>query len=506
MNTHATKTATASALALMMTTAAASADVTPAEVWTDWQAYLTDFGFAVTATEAQNADGLSLTGIVLTQTLPDEGGEMTMSLPELTLKDNGDGTVYVAYPEEMPISIKATGKDALSLDFLYRTTDMDMNVSGDPSEMTYTYTAAAVGVTIDNLSTGDEAVDLGKIVFDMKDVDGRTVMTVDGGRIADQKVSAGAATYEFAFADPEEAGNSVNMTGSIESLDMAAKMTMPENTDMNNMAAALAAGLAMDAGYTFGPGASVFEFTDEEGVTKGTSSSSGGKLALRMDEGQLSYGGTSNDVRIEASVPNLPFPVEMGMKEAQFDLTMPLQKDDAPQDFGLTFVLGDLTVSDAIWALFDPEGKLPRDPAILALDLDGKASILADIFDPVAMAKAEESDAVPAELNALTVNRLQLRLAGAELTGQGDVTFDNDDMITYDGKPKPVGDVALKLTGANALLDKLVAMGLVPEDQVMGMRMMMGVFAVPGEGEDELTSKIEFTEEGGIVANGQRLK
>ncbi len=114
MNTHATKTATASALALMMTTAAASADVTPAEVWTDWQAYLIDFGFAVTATEAQNADGLSLTGIVLTQTLPDEGGEMTMSLPELTLKDNGDGTVYVAYPEEMPISIKATGKDALS--------------------------------------------------------------------------------------------------------------------------------------------------------------------------------------------------------------------------------------------------------------------------------------------------------------------------------------------------------------------------------------------------------
>ena len=55
------------------------------------------------------------------------------------------------------------------------------------------------------------------------------------------------------------------------------------------------------------------------------------------------------------------------------------------------------------------------------------------------------------------------------------------------------------------IVDKLVAMGLIPEDQAMGARMMMGMFAVPS-GEDELTSKIEFKEDGGVYANGQRIQ
>jgi hypothetical protein len=36
--------------------------------------------------------------------------------------------------------------------------------------------------------------------------------------------------------------------------------------------------------------------------------------------------------------------------------------------------------------------------------------------------------------------------------------------------------------------------------------MMAGMFARSGSGEDELTSRIEVTEEGQVLANGQRLK
>ncbi|MEO1365292.1 MAG: DUF2125 domain-containing protein, partial [Pseudomonadota bacterium] len=95
---------------------------------------------------------------------------------------------------------------------------------------------------------------------------------------------------------------------------------------------------------------------------------------------------------------------------------------------------------------------------------------------------------------------------GAKLTGAGDFTFDNSDLVTFDGLPRPKGAVDLSLVGGNGLLDKLVAMGLVPEDQAMGARMMMGLFAVPGEAEDTLTSKIEVNDEGHVLANGQRLR
>ena len=72
--------------------------------------------------------------------------------------------------------------------------------------------------------------------------------------------------------------------------------------------------------------------------------------------------------------------------------------------------------------------------------------------------------------------------------------------------PKPTGSLDLTLVGGNGLIDKLVAMGLLPEEQAMGARMMMGLFAVPGDGEDSLKSKLEINEDGHVLANGQRLK
>ena len=104
------------------------------------------------------------------------------------------------------------------------------------------------------------------------------------------------------------------------------------------------------------------------------------------------------------------------------------------------------------------------------------------------------------------MNTLVVDAAGARLEGQGDVTFDNTDQTTFPGMPKPVGAVDLSLVGGNGLLDKLVGMGMLPEEQAMGARMMMGLFAVPGTEPDTLSSKIEFTEDGQVLANGQRIK
>jgi hypothetical protein len=62
------------------------------------------------------------------------------------------------------------------------------------------------------------------------------------------------------------------------------------------------------------------------------------------------------------------------------------------------------------------------------------------------------------------------------------------------------------LEGANGLIDNLIKMGLVSDSDAMGARMMMGMFGVPGEGEDTLTSEIKVSEDGQILANGQRIK
>jgi hypothetical protein len=191
------------------------------------------------------------------------------------------------------------------------------------------------------------------------------------------------------------------------------------------------------------------------------------------------------------------------MADSGFRLAMPLSKSDAIQGVELALKLGDFTMADMLWGLFDPTGQLPRDPATIELDLTGQVKLTQDLMDEKAMAKL--GDAAPGELHAATINTLTVRAAGAELTGNGAFTFDNTDLVSFDGLPRPQGSVNLKLVGGNTLLDKLVAMGFVPEDQAMGARMMMGLLAVP-EGEDTLTSVIEVNEQGHLLANGQRLK
>ena len=113
---------------------------------------------------------------------------------------------------------------------------------------------------------------------------------------------------------------------------------------------------------------------------------------------------------------------------------------------------------------------------------------------------------MPGELNALTLKQLLVKFAGAEVTGTGDLTFDNGDLETYGGVPAPEGTINLKATGVNGLLDKLTAMGLVPEEDLMGLRMMMGMFVkMDPSAPDTMTSDLEFKDKHFSV-NGMQLQ
>ena len=64
----------------------------------------------------------------------------------------------------------------------------------------------------------------------------------------------------------------------------------------------------------------------------------------------------------------------------------------------------------------------------------------------------------------------------------------------------------LDLGGVNRLMDALVTMGVMTEEDTMGMRMMMAMFTVPGSEPDTLSSTIEINEQGHVLANGQRIQ
>ena len=128
----------------------------------------------------------------------------------------------------------------------------------------------------------------------------------------------------------------------------------------------------------------------------------------------------------------------------------------------------------------------------------------ADPASDMAPGMAENVLAEPIVPTQVTINQFALSLMGARITATGELkAAEGADIATA----PPIGQIKAEYEGVNGLVDKLAGMGLIPEDQLMGVRMMLAMFAKPvAEGEDKLTTDLEFKEGGAIFANGQQIQ
>lgn len=486
----------------LMGSTASVAEITSQEVWNDWSQHLTSFGYEVTATPDITSDSVVVNNLMFAIPLPDDGGMLKVDFGKISFKDQGDGTVAIVLPDQKPIAIGVNNDFSVTLN--YDTTGMSMVASGAADDMTYTYSAPKIAINISDLVIEGEKIDTAKLGLILSDVAGQSTSKTTGLRNIVQAMSAASLTYDFAFAEPGGGDFSMTVKGAMSDLKVEADSSIPAVVDFAKMSEALDNGFASKVALS--SGGSWYEFTSNDRGTEvtGKSSSDSGSLKFALDREMINYGGTATGTKSSITSSDFPFPIDITMAEAAFNLLMPAGPSDDPKDLNLTVKLVDVNVNDMIWSMADPMGKLPHDPATIVLDIDGKANWFIDIMDPES-AQSDDFDR-PGELKELTLNALQVKVAGADLTGNGAFTFNNDDLETFDGIPAPTGEINLQLVGGNGLLDNLVAMGLLPEDQAMGVRMMTGMFTVAGEGEDTLTSKIEVNGDGTILANGQRIK
>jgi hypothetical protein len=224
----------------------------------------------------------------------------------------------------------------------------------------------------------------------------------------------------------------------------------------------------------------------------------GGEATGVFNKDTFSIKSTGEGLDIETTSAMMPAPVKVTSGPIEFGMTSPVVANEAAGDFGLLLKLSQFSVNEETWAMFDPTGALPRDAADLAIDISGKTKI-----DVPAMIAADETGGMPPmpAPEALNITDLTLKVAGAALAGTGAFTFDNSM-----GMPMPIGEANVVVTGANALIDGLIATGLVTQEDAMGARMMMGAFMSPGANPDELTSKIEAKPGFEIYVNGQRIQ
>lgn len=485
------------------------ADVSPQDVWSEWKSYMESSGYEVKATESQKGDTLTITDISFDITIPDADGPLSMSMPNLDLVGNGDGSVNVTTPEEFQVTFALPANDETIKGVVaFRTDGAPIVVSGDPDDITTRYESEYNEFSILSIGSDKETLpaDALKTAFVLKQVALTTHTKIGEQRDIKQEGSIGALTYDVSFKDPDNADNFGTFVGELKDMAYGFNSVLPLNYDAADVFAMLRSGAGFDGSFTFGNGQSKMGGKDGSDEFEATSSSQGGEFKFVLNDDTLIYDLTQNQSDISIFSSEIPLPIAFSAEQIGMKLQMPTAVTEEDKDFGFGITLKDFNVPETLWAMADPTGALPHDPASLVLDLTGKGRLLIDIFDPESAATAQLDDDTPALFNSVKVNDLLLRAAGAELTGTGDFELDNADLETYDGMPAPTGLANLKLVGANSLIDNLIKMGLMSESDAGGARLMMGLLAVPGEGKDTLTSEIKFETGGKIIANGQRIK
>ena len=484
------------AFAAALAAGPAAAQVTPEQVWTAWKGLAGDMGYTLTATaERRDGDRLVLDGVLATMLA--ETHAMRAPMGQVVLRDRGDGTVEITLEPAFDITMTVTEPDSEPVEMALSLEQEGYTavVSGTPEALAYDFSAAAltIGMSAPRVDGKEMPLDMTVTLGGLAG-SARTLPGDPMGLASD--LSAEALELAVSAENPEGEGT-FDLSLGAEALQSSFQGAMPQAP-----AQAMTAGLTGKGSYGTGPIEFAFDVDDKGKTSSVAGRAAGSGVEFGLDPAGLSYRGTVTGAEVTLAGSDIPFPqLTVTLGEYTMGLTMPLTRSDTAADFALLLRLVDLGLPDEIWSMLDPAASLPRDPATLVLDTSGKVQLFHDLTSPEA-----QGEGAPGQVESVTINALQLKAAGADLTGTGAFAFDNTDTETFGGMPRPTGSADLTLTGGNTLLDRLVALGVVPPDQVMVARAMLAMFARPGAGPDTLTSKLEITPEGQILANGQRIQ
>lgn len=410
-------------------------------------------------------------------------GESKLVMPFVRATEIGDGKVSMQYPETQTMHmVPANGKGS-PVDVVISTKDLKHIISGTAAARQHDYQAGSLAYDV---KTEDSNFAMHVVLNNIK---GSQVNTGEFVRHYVGNMDASNAEFDYSFKD-----DNGSMAAKGTYTDLAVNFAV-DGASKDQMEEYLTGKRSFDVNYTMGAVTSVSDINqkDFKGVLTTTGESAKGAISLKDGLFKMEGGGLNATYEMKFSEMPLP-PFSAKIDSVEFGFDMPLKKVDQPMPAHMLVNMTGVKASDTLWGMVDPTGSLPRDKATLNIDLSANMKWLVDV------ANAEKAQGMPIEVQDVSVNDVTLDVAGARLHGVGAAVLDNSKM-----PPEPVGAVDLELIGGLGLLDKLVALGLVPQDQGQMVKMFSGMFAVP-VGEDHLTSKIEMKAGGSIFVNGNQVK
>ncbi|MGK7754012.1 MULTISPECIES: hypothetical protein [unclassified Roseovarius] len=502
------------AAAVLCAPQAAFAELTPDEAWGVWTAQFEALGLEWEAEAVPEGDALAVGPIFLTMRFPGLPLKMNLQLPgPRFVPDAGEVEVQLPASDTMPFSLSPTGDGgpgiAASGALAWRMEDVRvrMREADDGVETRWSGARFEIDMTEYGFRGRPFPAEY-RYVQSRFDIT-QTSRIADGWLHFTRRGEAGQVVIDYGYGDgttPQGLAGTLKRD-EVETLtelrlprDGPALDRLPELAEAGmtlRHEAVAAAGLDEDEEWVAGDLIATGE-TRWVNITA---------LFTLAGEGARVVSGSDGAV-MQLTDKALDLDVDLEAARVLLDLAMPVLRKVEPQDYALRFELDGLTLSEDTWAQFFVADGLARQTADLKVDLGGKAILLETVFDLAALGRSFYG-ALPVSIETLDLKALEVRFWDAELTGRGAVEFDHAAPRMLDGFPAAKGDARFELVGAQDLLDRLIAVGVLTAEDAMSARMMMGMFTAPVEGEgetDAVRAEVEIGPDGQVTVNGQRLR
>jgi len=491
--------------ALLLATAAA-ADISADQLWSAWQAGAESSGQDITAADVAREDGaLRLSDVSLRASHPD--GSTLTEIDWILLEETGDGRVRGRFAPRLRVTGRFTGSDGQpgTMDAALRIVDAEFLASGSPQALVQTLTAGRIELERIAVAGPDGVVADAGAMGHLADVSTRYETTgQETGRLSvTGDATAGAARLALWAENTPEAERldvEIGFEGLAWRFD---NLLVPAEKDIHPLRSGMR--VAFDARFDGVRSRLALANADPARRLSMETQGGAGEISVGAGGDALRYRLVAGALRTSVAAPDLPFgtlTAEIG--KAEFDLLLPLGPVGGHGDFALAYRLREIAPGPEVWMLIDATGALDRTPAAFDLAVSGRLRLPGDVLSRPMQGQAA-GRASPAELDVLSIDRLALSAVGAEVRGEGTLDFPADAPPLANGVQTPVGSLRFELTGADALLERLGTLGIVPQNQVMGLRMMLSMFTIPGPDPESMLVDLDFTPEGRILANGEPL-
>jgi hypothetical protein len=506
----------AATLTLLLPAHAAFA-LTADEVWAEWQQISSEGGGGVTAIARRDGDRLVLTDIVIPIGSP--SGQADLKLDRIDLQDRPDGTVAVLLPETFPITIVDRDETALGPDVVTLAASAPgfvMTIAGIGETAAFEIAAPSFVLSVDAITPALEAsqqFDLNLALADLSLSHRMDLTQATKTGASSMRLGTLHADMLYDLDDPDVYRTDVSFDASDVGLILDAvvppSVSARSDADENpfpELLEAVSDGLSIKTEVSYGSFALRGDVVEADGQVMMDLSSAKGTAALGIDATKGAYevvlGQTAMSVK--GNVPDLEYPnTSLSFAELAYGISLGIGDLTQPQEGRFTARLIDLAIPPELWLLVDPTGALGASPLSFALDVVGKFALAPEMLEP----GWQPTPGVfpPVDIVDLTLGEFSVKAAGVDLGGGGTLTFDESDLLTFEGAPAPDGKLSFRATGVNALVDRLAEAGLLPPDEVTAFRMGLMFIAKADEEPDSLKAEIEFRDKG-FYLNGVKMR